>query len=168
MMPNKGIKKGFIQYFKYALIGLSCAAIDLGVLNGLLYFFPTEHRGLLTLYNSIAYGLAVLNSYIWNSRFTFKEGSTHSSKQFFYFIIQSVVSLIISDAVFVGGVDLLKAFSLPTWLRNNIAKLTSMFLSSIASFFFNKYFVFRSQKEPSGNEESSNKLEKHLTWRRSH
>lgn len=147
MQLNNGVKKGFIQYFKYALIGLSCAVIDLGVLNGLLYFFPTEHRVLLTLYNSLAYGLAVLNSYIWNSRFTFNENSTRSYKQFIAFIIQSICSLIISDSVFVGGIDLLKAwFYLPIWLLNNISKLTSMFLSSIASFFFNKYFVFRSKK----------------------
>ena len=146
---KQGIKKGFIQYFKYASIGLSCAVIDLGVLNGILYFFPTDHRGLLTLYNSVAYGLAVLNSYIWNSRFTFQEGSTHSYKQFLSFILQSLISLVISDAVFVGGIDILKVFFvMPKWIMTNTAKLTSMFLSSVASFFFNKYFVFRTKVQP--------------------
>lgn len=143
------MKKGLIQYFKYSVVGLSCGAIDLGVLNGLLYFFPTRNGVMLAVFNTIAYSLAVLNSYIWNSRFTFQESSNHSYKQFFAFIAQAIISLVISNLVFVGGVALLSMFAfVPRWLINNIAKLTSMFCSSTSSFFFNKFFVFRSKSGP--------------------
>lgn len=103
MVTNPKVKKGFIQYFKYSIIGFSSSIIDLGVLNGLLYFFPADHKVSLTLLNSIAYGMAVLNSYIWNSRFTFHRNATHSHKQMIAFLIQAAVSLLINDAVFVGG-----------------------------------------------------------------
>lgn len=137
-------KNSFNQYFRYCIVGLSCAAIDLGLLNGLLYFFPTERTSLLTLYNSIAYGLAVLNSYIWNSKYTFKEKK--SPKQFMAFIIQALVSLLIANIVFILGLWLLGfVYVLPKWLKTNIAKTVSMFLSSTASFFFNKFIVFRNK-----------------------
>lgn len=143
-------RMGWVQILKYSIIGLSCSTLDLGILNGLLYFFPTSHRGTLTLYNSIAYGFAVMNSYIWNSRYTFHHKSTHSYKQFISFVIQAITSLIINDVVFVVGIDLLNAWSfMPKWASTNTAKLTSMFCSSFSSFFFNKYFVFRTKRYPS-------------------
>lgn len=153
MTISENLKKGGIQYIKYATIGLSCAIIDLGVLNGLLYLFPTSNNGWLAFYNTFAYGMAVLNSYIWNSRFTFKEHSEKGYKQFTAFIIQSIVALCIQDAILIGGtVFLRQVSSLPLWLIHNIAKLTSMFLSSVASFFFNKFFVFRrSNGQPQEN-----------------
>lgn len=144
----KRYKKSLIQYGKYSVVGISCAIIDLLMLYGLLYFFPTNHSYLLTCYNSAAYGLAVLNSYIWNSRYTFKRKK--NPKQFIAFIIQAVVSLFIADFVFLIGLWLLGGIDLfSKWINTSIAKAASMFLSSISSFFFNKYIVF---KKPEGNE----------------
>jgi putative flippase GtrA len=138
-------KNGFIQYFKYCIIGISCAVIDLGVLNILLYFFPTKQIPLLTLFNSTAYGFAVLNSYVWNTKYTFKVKKT--TKKFIAFIIQAIVSLFIANLVFIFGLDLLGNTQIPLWLKTNIAKSISMFLSSLASFIFNKFFVFRKEKQ---------------------
>jgi putative flippase GtrA len=123
-------------------VGVSCAVIDLGVLNWLLYFFPTEKPVRLILYNSIAYGLAVLNSYIWNSKYTFKVKKTPA--QFIAFIFQALISLIIANLVFLFGLWLMGFTAyFPKWLETNISKTLSMFLSSTASFFFNKLLVFR-------------------------
>lgn len=135
-------KNGMIDYLKYCIVGISCAVIDLGALNGLLYFFPVDDPIRLTIYNSAAYGLAVLNSYIWNSKYTFNVKK--SVKQFIAFIIQALISLMIANLVFLFGLWLFGfVFDFPKWLETNIAKALSMFLSSSASFFFNKFFVFR-------------------------
>ncbi len=144
MGKKKFTKSGLFQYAQYSVIGLVCAAIDLGVLNLLLYFFPSNNTVTLTLYNTLAYSLAVLNSYIMNSKLTFRKNSSHGQKQITFFIIQALISLAISDLIFAGGTKLLDMLSLmPHWLVHNTAKLVSMFLSSLASFFFNKHFVFR-------------------------
>jgi putative flippase GtrA len=122
-------------------VGISCAVIDLGVLYGLLSFFPTKQSFWLTFYNSIAYGLAVLNSYTWNSRYTFKQKK--NPKQFIAFIIQAVASLFIADIIFLFGLWVFGfVYLLPGWLKTSIAKVISMFISSTSSFFFNKYIVF--------------------------
>jgi putative flippase GtrA len=131
-------------------VGVSCAVIDLAALNGLLYFFPTEKPVRLTLYNSITYGLAVLNSYIWNSKYTFKVKKT--PVQFLVFIFQALISLIIANLVFLFGLWVLGFTAyLPKWIETNISKSLSMFLSSTASFFFNKLLVFRKKPRSGKN-----------------
>ncbi|TFE01761.1 GtrA family protein [Jeotgalibacillus salarius] len=135
-------KRGSKQFASYSVIGLSCALLDIGVLNGLLIAFPTREAGLLTVYNTLAYTAAILNSYYWNSKYTFNVNK--NKKQFAAFIIQATVSLFIANGVFVGGVWLLDQLNLfPNWLEANSAKGLSMLLSSLASFFFMKWFVFR-------------------------
>lgn len=149
-------KSSILQYAQYCLIGLSCASIDLGIINLLLFVFPTQNNIPLAVYNTIAYSLATLNSYIWNSKFTFRHHAKHSKKQIIGFVIQALVSLGISDLIFVGGTKLLHGMNLtPDWLVHNVAKLTSMFLSSLASFFFNKYLVFRTKKTDSVEKNSA-------------
>lgn len=140
----KRYKNGIIEYFKYSVIGTSCAVLDLGVLNGLLYFFPTTDTMTLTIYNSTAYTVAVLNSYIWNSKFTFKVKK--NKKQFLAFIIQAIISLFIANIIFITGLWLLHFVAVfPEWVKTNLAKGLSMYLSSLASFFFNKLIVFRKE-----------------------
>lgn len=142
----KRYKNGFIEYGKYSVIGIVCAVLDIGLLNGILYFFPTDDTVLLTTYNSVTYMVAILNSYYWNSKYTFR--IEKSKTQFAVFVIQAFVSLLIANVVFIGGlrvVDLISTF--PNWLQTNIAKGLSMYLSSLASFFFNKYFVFKNRWE---------------------
>jgi putative flippase GtrA len=129
--------------------------IDLGVLNGLLYFFPTKQSIILAIYNTIAYGLAVLNSYILNSKYTFKVKK--NPKQFIAFLVQALFSLVIADFVLVFGMWLFSfTSSFPDWLKTNISKLVSMFISSTASYFFIKYIVFRKQLVAGKNMEESN------------
>lgn len=148
MTVLKRYKNSILEYFNYCIVGISCAVIDLGVLNGFLYFFPTNHPYWLSFYNSIAYSLAVLNSYIWNSKYTFKVRK--NKKQLIAFIIQALVSLMIANLVFIFGLWLFGfIYIFPIWVKTNLAKVISMFLSSTASFIFNKFIVFR--KKPMEN-----------------
>lgn len=145
MKPIKNrLLHGLLQYFQYSAIGISCGVIDIGSLNLFLFLWPTDQSLLLTVYNSVAYGLAVLNSYIWNSRLTFRAGTEKGYRQKILFIIQAGVSLLISNVVLLLAVDGLEWLPfLPLWLVHNTAKGISMFCSATASFFFMKFVVFR-------------------------
>lgn len=135
-------KRGLIQYANYSVIGLLCAALDLLVLNSLLVLFPTRDTSLLALFNTVAYTAAVTNSYIWNSKYTFKVRK--SKKQLIPFISQAIVSMFIANGIFLAGIWLFDKLPLfPGWIDTNIAKGLSMYASFQASFFFNKYIVFR-------------------------
>jgi len=148
LILKQGMVRGFIQYIKFGTIGLTSGALDIGSLNFMLFLWPAASPFVLVLFNTLAYSLAVLNSYIWNSRFTFREGLKRSKGQKLAFIVQAAISLLISDGILYAATILLSWLPfLPKLMDYNIAKLLSMFLSSLASFFFMKYFVFSPIKE---------------------
>ncbi len=136
-------KSGRFQLFQFSIIGASNALIDIGTLNLLLLLFHSDNRFILLLFNTISYSLAVLNSYLCNATITFKRTSEGSAYQRLAFIVQAIVSLIISNIVFIGAHELFVMIDMPSWWNYNIAKLSAMLLSSIASFFMVKFFVFK-------------------------
>ncbi|ENH98000.1 GtrA family protein [Gracilibacillus halophilus YIM-C55.5] len=136
-------KSGPFQFFQFGLIGVGNAAVDIGTLNLLLLLFHTEDGQLLLLYNTISYCLAIANSYFWNANVTFKRTSKGSKYQRIAFIIQGLISLLISNGVFIGLNTLMEYIGVPNWIRYNIAKGFAMFLSFLASFFMVKYAVFK-------------------------
>ena len=57
------LKSGGKRFSKFSIVGLSNAAIDIGMLNLFLWLAPTREVTLLVLYNGVALVLANLNSY---------------------------------------------------------------------------------------------------------
>ena len=140
---TKGIKT---QVMQFSFIGISNAAIDILSLNALLFLWPTTQNYLLLLFNTISYLLAILNSYFWNTKYTFNNHSKINIKEMTLFVIQAIIALAISNLVFILSIELLNRqtiFSISSFLNQNIAKGLAMLLSSTASFFFMKFFVFR-------------------------
>ncbi|GAB4073817.1 hypothetical protein GCM10028778_13200 [Barrientosiimonas marina] len=142
-MAQQKQKKGPKQFLQFGTVGIANAAIDIGALNLLLILFHTDVKWLLLVYNTIAYMLAIANSYYWNARFTFKHSAEGSNRQRILFIVQGLVSLVVSNLVFLGANELLQLIDTNNWLRYNVSKGLAMFLSFLASFFMVKYFVFK-------------------------
>jgi len=144
---NHNKRKGPLQFLQFSMIGMVNAGIDIGALNLLLITFPTDEKILLVLFNSIANSLAVLNSYFWNAKITFRHTAKGSNWQRFTFILQGIVNLGISNFVFLAAEILLENISVPNWLRYNLAKGLAMMLSSLSSFFMIKYVVFKEYRK---------------------
>lgn len=138
--------RGPLQYIQFSMIGGLNALVDIGALNLFLMIWPTDASRNLLLFNTLSYSLAILNSYLWNTRLTFRYEVSMTIKEKVAFLIQAIASLIISNLVFIGSVKLLGLVISPKWLALNISKGLAMFLSSTASFFFMKYFVFRKNR----------------------
>ncbi|WP_411953918.1 GtrA family protein [Alkalibacillus sp. S2W] len=143
MTEEKKRKSGIKQFFQFSVIGGSNAAIDIGVLNLLLILFPTTDTLTLILFNTTAYSLSVLNSYLWNASITFNRTSSGAKRQRVGFIIQAIISLGVNNLIFVAINALFGLFGIPAWLAYNIAKGSAMVSSSLASFFMIKYYVFK-------------------------
>ncbi|WP_407307035.1 GtrA family protein [Desulfosporosinus sp. SB140] len=141
---HNNILKG--QFLQFILVGSLNALIDLGFLDIALLLWPTNNPTLLIIFNTVAYLLAIMNSYIWNSRIAFRNHARKDFREKVYFFIQAGVSLIISNLVFLGGIHFLTLCRLSVWFIQNISKVLAMVTPSIASFLFMKYFVFKRAK----------------------
>ncbi len=136
------------QYTSFVLIGLGNAVVDLFVLNLLLYIHPTTSSVVLVLDNTIAVTLAIVNSYIWNVRWTFRRSATGSNSERLMFAAQAIVNITLNNAAL-----LLAAHVLPlpvgqrAILANNLAKLGAMALSSTVSFLLLRLVVFRGRAQ---------------------
>ncbi|MDQ0428702.1 putative flippase GtrA [Planomicrobium stackebrandtii] len=145
-MENRKKSRASVQKLQFTVIGISNAAVDIGSLNLLLLLHPTDQSSTLTLFNTIAYCLAVGNSYFWNSRITFRRSAKGGAEQRFSFFLQGLFSLLINNGVFLAFNLLFQFIGMPVWIRHNLAKGLAMFASFSASFFMIKYLVFKDKE----------------------
>ncbi len=134
------------QIFQFSLIGISNAVVDIGSLNLFLWVWPTQAAGLLLTFNTLAYTLAILNSYFWNTIYTFKHAANKNRTEFSLFIAQAVIALLISNVTFIGAIQLFQQFPFQTpsnFVMQNTAKILAMFTSSSFSFIIMKFFLFK-------------------------
>lgn len=148
-MENSKKSRTPIQTLQFTIIGASNALVDIGSLNLLLLVHPTDQGSTLTLFNTLAYCLAVGNSYIWNSRITFRHASKGSNKQRLGFFLQGLVSLLINNGIFLVFNLFFQTIGMPAWIRHNLSKILAMFASFLASFFMIKYLVFKDRERQS-------------------
>lgn len=138
------------QVLQFSSIGALNAAVDIGMLNIFLWIWPTSDNMMLLLFNSLAYFLAIANSYYWNSKFTFHRFSDLGAKELSLFLTQAILAWLVNNLVFIGMLNLLEAqefLSLPVLVERNISKGLAMFLSFTASFFMMKFVVFNKKEK---------------------
>ncbi|MDP4549311.1 GtrA family protein [Guptibacillus hwajinpoensis] len=146
-MKQSGIGKGSKQVMSFSAIGVMNALVDIGALNLLMLFFPTDDRIQLIVYNTIAYTLAITNSYFWNAKLTFPSKAIHDRKQVLLFLAQAIIALGISNLVFYGALLIFEWITFPRYIERNISKGLAMLLSSASSFFMMKHLVFPRTKQ---------------------
>jgi putative flippase GtrA len=143
MNRREKLKKGGIRFSKFSLVGLSNAAVDIGVLNMFLWLQPTREPGLLFLFNGIALVLANANSYLWNTMWTFRGQSNPGPRQTTLFIVQAIANITVSNGIFFALIrPLLTDTDIPAYLVGNVAKVISIVVASTMSFFLMRYLVF--------------------------
>ncbi|MDQ3386542.1 MAG: GtrA family protein [Actinomycetota bacterium] len=143
MNRREKLKKGGIRFSKFSMVGLSNAAVDIGVLNMFLWLQPTREPGLLFLFNGIALVLANANSYLWNTMWTFRGRSNPGPRQTTLFIVQAIANITVSNGIFFALIrPLLTDTDIPAYLVGNVAKVISIVVASTMSFFLMRYLVF--------------------------
>ncbi|MCF8567105.1 GtrA family protein [Alicyclobacillus tolerans] len=137
-------RRPVLRYIKFLVVGFSNAAVDLLVLNGLLIFFPTRSALVLSSYNTVAVVFAIINSYWWNSRWTFADTANRSKRQIAGFWLQAIVNIVLNDLITVWlSMYLIFAKSIPLFVSSNAAKAIAMFLSSSLSYLMMRWMVFQ-------------------------
>ncbi len=137
----------------FLAVGTSNAFVDLGVFNLILLAAPSRSPVRLAAYNTIAIVAAMANSYLWNSRLTFRDRHARRGRglwrQRVLFGVQAVVNIVINDVVLGVVAELLNMTGLlPPRLAGNAAKVVAMGSSSLISYLIMHFLVFRSANDP--------------------
>jgi putative flippase GtrA len=145
-MSSRGakLKKGSIRFSKFTVVGFSNAVVDIGTLNLFLWLASTRDPPVLVLYNGVALLLANLNSYVWNTRWTFRgRAKRNNFRQRMLFALQVLVNIGISSGLFWIMIRPVLVYTdVPAYLAGNVAKIISLVVASTMSFFFMRYVVF--------------------------
>ena len=89
-----GAKGTIVQFIQFGFVG---------VLNTLVDFLVFQALNLLAgwtyLAQVVGYSCGVVNSYLWNSNWTFRDSRTHSAREMLLFLIVNLASLGVSLGV---------------------------------------------------------------------
>lgn len=111
--------KIIFQIAKFGCVGAANFAVDIGVLNLLIFLSGSAAGAAYTLFKIISFIFAVTNSYIWNKIWTFKKVDTkETGKEFGQFIIISVIGLVLNAviaSILVNVVGPLGGIKVKTW-----------------------------------------------------
>ena len=137
------LKSGGKRFSKFSIVGFSNAAVDIGGLNLFLWLDPTRDVHLLVIFNGVALVLANLNSYVWNTLWTFRGRAEHDLRQIVLFALQVLVNIGVSNGLFWALIHPVIVYTeVPTYLAGNVAKILSVTVASVLSFFIMRYVVF--------------------------
>lgn len=141
------MKKSFLQLIKFGLIGILNTLVDIAV----FYVLNTVFGIYYIVANVISFSCGVINSYFFNSRWTFKTENNNSKKQFFLFVLVNTIALLtttlsmflLKNYVFTSDLTL----PLFGWnivlTRDTMSKLISVIVTISTSFIGNKLLVFK-------------------------
>lgn len=85
------------QVGKFGLVGIINTLLDLGILNILTRFFGVQKA----LANIISVSVAIINSYILNKTWTFKNKEKKWAQQFIIFVLLSLVGMAINTGILI-------------------------------------------------------------------
>jgi len=146
------LKKGGVRFSKFTVVGFSNAVVDIGTLNLFLWFASTRDPSVLALYNGVALVLANINSYFWNTRWTFRHRARRrDARQRLLFTLQALFNICMSNGLFYVLVHPVLIYTdVPAYLAGNVAKLISVAVASTLSFFVLRYLVFSRKRRFGG------------------
>ena len=132
------------QFSKYALVGLSNLAIDFGVLNILIYLTDRDKGIYFTVFKTISFSFALINSYLWNRFWSFENRDvSKAGKQFITFVSVALVGLLINVALASFIVNSIHVDSVSSRIWANIGAIISGFAVIGWNFTGYKFVVFR-------------------------
>jgi len=137
------IKKADIwQFLRFCMVGTSNAVIDFGVLNLLLWLYPTADTWKTLGYNSIAVLLASTNSFFWNKYWTFQQRNSITFQEVYRFIVIASGTTLMNDTLMWLLGRAFPGIMGSSLLGSNVLKLGAIIGTMSISFFGMRLWVF--------------------------
>ena len=99
LRPARSWRPLFWQLVRFCIVGVINAAVDILAFNILLLRFPTHDANILLLYNSAAFTLGALNSYLLNKHWTFHRRQAITRAELLRFAAISVIGFLCNDGI---------------------------------------------------------------------
>jgi putative flippase GtrA len=136
------LQPGATQPAKYALVGVLNTLVDLAVLNLLFWAFSPGRAVGIAAINAVSYGCGMVNSYVWNARWTFASRRWHRAETIGSFAVVMIVAWGINTATLVAG-HTIAAPLLPDSVALNVAKVVAAAASFTVGFILCRWWVFK-------------------------
>lgn len=132
------------QFLRYCLVGAANTAIDLLILNILLWRFPTNNVQVLVGYNSIAYAGGAVSSFFLNKYWTFRRTHKASWREVTRFVVSLVLEILYSNVLIWLAGKALQPFIANTTLWGNASKLVAVAVGAVITYLFMRFWTFAS------------------------
>lgn len=156
--PVQPWKLLFWQIIRFGIVGVCNASIDFLTLNLLLFCLPTHNANLLLVYNTGAYTLGALNSYVCNKYWTFRHKQAMTRSEVLRFAILNVVGVLCNDLIIWTVARLLHPLIANAVLWANAAKLSAVIGTAIVSYVGMRLWVFTSTSQKRGKRQAISSL----------
>lgn len=135
-------EKLIAQLLRFGLVGCLNTALDLLVLNALLWLWPTPNTWALLLDNSLAYAFGALNSFILNKYWTFRCHNRTNLREVARFLVTTLAGLVCNDLLLWLLSDVLQQTPLSPTLGTNVAKVLAISGTVLISYLGMRLWVF--------------------------
>ena len=134
-----------IQFVRFGITGGLNALIFLGSLNLLISATKIAVGFYYSVFVSVAFVVAVTNSYFWNKHWVFQAGESSGGKgEFIRFFLVNLVSFGINVGAASFIVNVIGApVGMPASLWANIGAVSAVFITLFFNFIGSKYIVFK-------------------------
>jgi len=115
----------FKQLLRFAFAGGLNTLADLLILNSLLWLFPTNSSSTLLTYNSLAYSIGAINSFLLNKYWTFGQKQRTTRAELARFTLITICGIAWSSLILWLASRALHPFLFNTTVWANVSKLNN-------------------------------------------
>ncbi len=135
----------YIQLAKFVVVGVINTIVDFGVLNILIFATQISSGAYFSVFKGISFTAAVINSYVWNRFWTFKDTQEKNpAAQFGKFILISLVGFGINIGIASLVVNLIRPqFGMSAQLWANVGAICATAIAWVWNFTGYKLWAFR-------------------------
>lgn len=149
MARNEAAERTFRQFIRFAIVGVINTLVDFAVFQALNLLLGWVYAAQV-----LGYAAGVINSYLWNSAWTFREQRRRTLREMALFLLVNLASLCVSLGVLwlcrevLGITDAWAASWVPASLSgfvkgDTICKLIATPCAIVVNFLGNRLFVFK-------------------------
>ncbi|MFA6492789.1 MAG: GtrA family protein [Patescibacteria group bacterium] len=127
------LRRRFVrQFVKFGLVGVSSTIIDWGI-----FYFLNLTFGIYYLTAKVlSFSVAVINSFVWNRRWTFRSTDPNRNREFTKFLIIALVGLFINALIMYLAVSIFHT-------RKIVGLIFSTGIVTFWNFLANKFYTFK-------------------------